>query len=198
MAKPYLIIFSMLIILGSSYNYLTAQTSKKTKSSIIQLTKRHTQRKTDVFKELTAQDRKNYLLIIDQRKIGKLHDTILYRGKCKVFNVPVKLSNISNDTLRYLSMSCSWDESFSIDNKNLNILVWGCDKNVPVDKLVLPHNSVVYNIPVLTDGTIESNKFRIGMNLLIVNKKNKRFTWDLILSDYKTKNLIWSNPVTVR
>jgi len=188
MAKPYLIIvFSML--LGSSYNFVAAQTSKITDPGIIQLTKRHTQPKPDVFKELTAQDRKNYLLTIDQSKIGKPHD--------KVFNVPVKLSNLSNDTLRYLSMTCSWEVFFSINNKKLNFSGWVCDSNFPIDKLVSPHKSVTYNIPVLTDGPIRDNKFRIGINLFIINRQSRNFIlYSAMRSfDFKTKNLIWSNEV---
>jgi len=191
----------MLFVIGSSYNFVTAQTSKKADSGIIKLLiKQHTQPKPDVFKELTVQDRKNYVLTIDQSKIGKPHDSVVYKlhhkRKCKVFNVPVKLSNLSNDTLRYLSMTCSWGDSFSIDNKNLSILGWVCESNFSIKKFIVPHKSMTYSVPVaVTNGDIRDDKFRVGMNLLIVDKKNKRFTWGLIPSDFKTKNLIWSNEV---
>ena len=57
---------------------------------------------------------------------------------------------------------------------------------------------MTYSVPVaVMNRDIRDDKFRIGMNLLIVTKKNMDFTWGLILSDYKTKNLIWSNEVVM-
>ncbi len=141
-------------------------------------------------------------MVIDQNKIGTPHDSIVYelgsKRKCKVFNVPVKLLNLSKDTLWYLSMTCSWGESFSIDNKDLSILSWPCESNFSIEKFILPHKSMTYSVPVaVMNRDIRDDKFRIGMNLLIVTKKNMDFTWGLILSDYKTKNLIWSNEVVM-
>lgn len=196
----------MLLVIASLYNFVAAQTSKKAESGIKQLKKQHTPNKTAFVTELTAQDRANYLLKIDQSKIGKPGDTVLYRRKYKVlykrkykvFNIPVKLLNLSNDTLRYLSVYCSWYDFFSIDNKKISILGWGCDSNIPIDKIVLPHKTGMYNIPVLTDGTIINDKFRIGMNLFIINKENRNYSLNYMEPGDRAKNLIWSNEVTLR
>jgi len=198
MKKPYpIIILTALLIIGSFSNFVLAGHFKKHIQNTSVQTRRQSQQKSTVH-QLTFQDRKKYLLKIDQQKIGWSHDTFYYRRKCKFFNVPVILSNLSNDTVRYLTMSCSWYDFFSINNKKLTISGWPCDSNFPKEKLHLPHKSVTYNIPViLMNGYVEADKFSVGMNLFIVDKENRDFILDIDISRHRTSNLIWSNEVKI-
>jgi len=58
--------------------------------------------------QLAIQQGRKYLLDIDQQKMGVPRDTDIYRFKGKFLNLPVEFSNLTNDTLRYLTMTCSW------------------------------------------------------------------------------------------
>lgn len=72
-------------------------------------------------KPLTASDRKNYVITIDQNKVWTLKYSLPknnYYGKVVLF-VPMKFTNNSNDTLKYMTMSCSWEEFYLTDRKEI-------------------------------------------------------------------------------
>jgi hypothetical protein len=196
--KIYFAAFVCILLIVFLFNYVVLGRAINEERSITVQLKEQIDPITNPFNKLTDQDRKKYLLAIDKRKISKLRDTVLYKLKGKYLNVPVLLYNLSNDTLRYLTMTCSWDDFFSFDNKKLLILGWPCDSNFPISKTLLPHKSIVYNIPIILTGNyLRREKFRISMGLFIVNKKSMNFINDLPISDRKTKNLIWSNEVSI-
>jgi hypothetical protein len=200
MKKPYPIkILFVLLIVGSLCSFVLARTFKEYKWNTTGQTKQPSQGKAGLVHKLTVQDRKRYLLKIDQQKIRKPRDTVFFiKTKRKFFNVPVILVNFSNDTLKYLTMSCSWEDFFSINDKKLTFWGWPCDSNFPKDKVLLPHKSATYNIPViLTNSYVKGDKFRIGMNLFIVDKRNERYIFDFSPNFDRTINLIWSNEVEV-
>jgi hypothetical protein len=153
------------------------------------------QQRTDYYK-LTVQDRKDFILSIDQRKIRTPHDTVINNKKYTLVYVPLRLSNRSKDTLKYIAMTCSWYDQYQINNNKLWIFNrGGCDSNFPIEKVVVPNKASILNIPIaLMQGSTKEERFRIGMNLFISRKKNQDFLFDSA-AKYQTANLIWSNEV---
>jgi predicted nucleic-acid-binding Zn-ribbon protein len=145
---------------------------------------------------LTNKDRALYKLQVDQNKILKARDTTLYQiGKCKFLNVPLKLYNNSNDTLKFMSMSCSWYEFYNTNSNKIAIPLWDCDKNIPDIIVVPPHSSFLRIIPLIYgENNIKVGAFfNLGMSLV----KNDPDIFDFDSSEYTSFNIIWSNGITI-
>jgi len=149
-------------------------------------------------KPLTATDRKNYVMTIDpiavfMTKYSLPKDNDYNKS---VLFVPVKFTNNSNDTLRYLTMTCSWEEFYTTDNHEVAIIPGrNCDTNFPKDLILRPHKSIKLTVPVVK--IHGGKKFRIGMILIKVDQKNDSFYLiekALSLSN-KDKYTIWSNLI---
>ena len=151
---------------------------------------------------LTAQDRKNYSLTIDQTKTWKRHTVTRHSKKFDFTLVPLTLTNHSNTILRYSVFSCSWYEIYRTNNPAVLVDTWNCDTNLPDVATILPHKSLVKNIPVLIDRNMKGHvlRFRLGIHL---NKILKGDTKIELIHNYsgqpdKYKNiLIWSNEVSM-
>lgn len=140
-----------------------------------------------------------FILSVDQTKVEVLHGP-LYDGAREYYvQVPVKLTNTSADTLRYLSMSCSWWDIYRTDNQKLNIFSPNiCFKNSPITCLVPPHQFVIRNFIVLVPKEMASVIFKIGMT---VQRKfdNNLLKEKILLSSITPadQHVIWSNYVLV-
>ena len=111
--------------------------------------------------------------------------------------VPTSLKNNSNDTLKFYSMSCSWQLFYLVDNKNLKIELVGCDKNIPIILTLNPGQIRTIEIKLLINQKIDKGteiKFRIGFNLLRKLDNQKMFDFKDVLNK---KNVIWSNMITM-
>lgn len=157
--------------------------------------------RTSKVKPLTALDRKNYVLTINQNKLAKLKYTPPngknnYYRKTVLF-VPVKLTNNSNDTLKYLSMTCSWEEFYLVDKREIaGIPIEECIKNIPCTIMLPPHKSFIIRIPVIK--IQRGKKFRIGMTLIKLFKETNLLDLFSIDRSSLSKNvnyIIWSNAV---
>ncbi|QEC78057.1 hypothetical protein [Mucilaginibacter ginsenosidivorax] len=107
-----------------------------------------------------------FILSVDQTKVDVLHGP-LYDGAREYYvQVPVKLTNTSDDTLRYLSMSCSWWDIYRTDHQKIKIFSPNsCYKNSPITCIVPPHQFVIRNIIVLVPKEMASVIFKIGMTV---------------------------------
>jgi len=154
------------------------------------------------FAPLTAVGRKNYILNIDAKEISKPIEIKRKNRPLRIScNVIVKLTNNSHDTLKYLTMSCSWDDNFRFDNYKFGMMGWNCDKNIPVTKIVPPHKTLPFIIPIICDSTvvISATRFRIGI-IIIKESINRQFIDFLPMDNDLTRfknNLIWSNEVEI-
>ena len=165
------------------------------------------------FEELSVSDRQNFIISVNQDAIKQAKDTVCYYDlklhRCVYTLVPVQLSNLSADTLKYVNMSCSWFDAFRTDKENIRLiptaLMMECWKNNPMVFQVPPHQQVTFNIPVyyLTDGLdskLFANKsFKIGMSLYKYSE-GKQLPADIYTLTHKAKtaNIIWSNEVVIR
>jgi len=161
-----------------------------------------------VYYALTQLDRKKYILSIDQRQVTR-RDTIitkerenstLYKEKVPFIPIHLKLTNNSSDTLRYMSMSCSWLDYYQFNIKGLNIWDEGCSKNIPRILTVLPHRSVIFYMPVMYEKNriVPNLHFKIGMSLQkYISRQQPDNAYTYLLRS-ETSNLIWSNEVSVK
>jgi hypothetical protein len=150
-------------------------------------------------KPLTALDRKNYVMTIDQITVSMTKYSLPkdnYYNKTVLF-VPVKLTNNSNDTLKYMTMTCSWEFFYMTDDEKIaKISLKSCDTNIPKALTIGPRKSIMVKVPVV--GKQRGKKFRIGMILIKVDKGNNSFDYpiDKVLSfRNRDKYTIWSNHI---
>jgi|GEM_PF-1100857 len=148
---------------------------------------------------LTKEDRKQYVFSIDQNAIKKAHDTTIFNNKELVINIPLKFTNYSNYTLKYLGMDCSWLDYFFTDNKSIEFVRQICFKNEPCVNTILPHHTIRITIPIVLKRNVKiiDRKFRIGMSLQKYIDHND--SWDFDPFKYflrvETSNMIWSNQI---
>jgi len=124
MKKPYLLLILMLVIVF----LVEAKSSRK--------------------QSLTNPDAKKYTLIIDPKSIGEPHDTVIFKKAYLVYYIPIKFSNNTNSPLNYITMTCSWDELFHLNNKHFKIPIRPCESNYPYTEILLPHKTSTFYLPI--------------------------------------------------
>lgn len=137
-------------------------------------------------------DTNNFKLTIDEARISKLKDTVFNREKCLIAHCPVTLVNNSDDTLKYLAMSASWWDLYSIDNPHFALAAdyWNVFKNGPKILVLPPHTSRTRMIPIITNKAYHrGEKLRIAMSV--------QSPGPLVNLEPKTINMIWSNEVII-
>ncbi|MCL9804885.1 DUF4352 domain-containing protein [Flavobacterium amniphilum] len=131
----------------------------------------------------------DYVLTVKKGKTIK-------RNKQLYLIVPVTLTNNSKDILNYLSMSCSWEDLYVVDHKNLTIEGSVCDKNIPTILTLAPGKKKTVALKLITgqvSGTAKK-EFKIGYNLIKSTKRQDLFQYSTLK---KKKNIIWSNTVSI-
>jgi hypothetical protein len=158
-----------------------------------------------VFPALTNDDRKNFILHIDQKQIRKptSDGTKEFPSNQLNFGFDLTLINNSHDTLKYLMNYISWSDIFKADNPYLHIYkaYVGNNPNPARVEILAPHNSRIFKIPINYNKTKmnSGSSFRIAMGIfkyttrVQLTKFNPSTTFNL--SD--TTNVIWSNKVAI-
>lgn len=133
----------------------------------------------------------DYKLVIAKGKVVK-------ENKQTFWIIPTTLTDNTKDSLKYFSMSCSWQNFYSVDNSNLEIEVTPCDKNVPTILTLAPSQSKTIEMRLLIRQKIDTSeiKFRIGFNLMKLSKTQKIYDFDF-KEEQKKKNVIWSNVISM-
>ncbi|MCS3733404.1 hypothetical protein [Mucilaginibacter dorajii] len=163
------------------------------------------------FPPLTKTDRDKYSISIDENKIAKLRDSIVYdlniskrsilKRKCLVTMCPVKLNNNSKDTLEYINMKCSWTDIYKPDNNKFSVVKMICYSNFPTTIKVFPDQSITIYVPIKTfDLKNRNTKIKIGMNLYKYwsNDQLHMFNPDELMLRPETNNMVWSNEILVK
>jgi hypothetical protein len=166
---------------------------------------------TAFFPSLTEKDKRKYTLSIDQSKIKQLKDTAIYEmdtlrdkgfKRKYLFTIcEMRINNNSDDTLKYISMSCSWLWLYRVNNVNFRVADQFCLKNVDEIRAVLPRRSSIVKIPVITDSKTDfPKKIKIGLSLQKFTGSDQFFNFfdprELMLRP-ETSNMIWSNEVMI-
>jgi hypothetical protein len=106
----------------------------------------------------------------------------------------VKLTNNTADTLKYLSMTCSYEEFYLLKSKTLRLAGYECDKNVPKTVTIPPHksDSVGLKFKVPGDGK-QPIKYKVGLMLV----KNEGDNLLKLLYHKPMKHItVWSDEVS--
>ena len=133
-----------------------------------------------------------------QAQIVNINDLVLTCNKISIFKnnrakIEIRLLNKSKDTLKYRSMSCSWQEFYSCNSGNINIAVNECDKNIPVILILNPNESRIVTLTMIAKKPIP-NYFKLGLKIGQIEKPQ------LFISNSKVENcqIIWSSTISTR
>jgi hypothetical protein len=155
-----------------------------------------------IYHPLTNKEKRGYTLKIDESAIKRPHDTVIFKKKCLVTYISLKFVNSLDDTLKYMSMDCSWLDCFFTNNSHIGFGKQLCYKNGPIVKSIAPHGSENIYIPIVVNKGLNfhNQKFRIGISLqkFIDRKQSTEFNLFTLLLRPETSNLIWSNEVEIR
>ena len=132
---------------------------------------------------------KDYTLTITKGKVVK-------ENKQTFWVTPTTLTNNTKDTLKYFSMSCSWQDFYSVDNSKLQVEGTLCDKNIPTILTLAPGQSRAVEIRLLISQTMDAStiNFKIGFNIMKVKSSANKFDFN---EQTKKKNVIWSNIISM-
>jgi hypothetical protein len=134
--------------------------------------------------------------------IAKIDSIKNQEGAATVF-VATQLKNFSKDTIKYVSMSCSWEDAYATDAEQLSVIWKECDKNFPLVITIPPSQSQERRLQLIGKEQLDKLKdlsFRIGLNLVLAPDSNKLFPKLSQLSNHLNdmKNVIWSNTLIIR
>jgi len=96
-------------------------------------------------------------------------------------------------------MSCSWQDPYTTDTKDLSISVNECDKNVPRLIKIPPHstqNTVIKLTTQKNSRQLTGLQFRIGFNLVTAKNYDEMFSKVSQLT--KLNNVIWSDTLKLK
>lgn len=132
---------------------------------------------------------KDYQLVIEKGKAVKIE-------KQTFWEIPTTLTNKTKDTLKYFSMSCSWQDFYSVDNKKLQVEPVACDKNFPITLTLAPNQSRKVIVRLLISQTMDASQinFKIGFNLMQIKSSTDKYDFK---EQIKMKNMVWSNVISM-
>jgi hypothetical protein len=153
---------------------------------------------------LTADDRKNYVVTIAQDQMKKpvsASNDPAFPTKIVYLDCVLKVTNNSNDTLKYLNKSCAWADILKTDNIKMRIWKNGCSSDGTIVSFVPPHKSTTYAITLVYNKTKMSanTPFKVGVGFFKFVNKQQLTTFDATKKFAETgeNNLIWSNTVVI-
>jgi hypothetical protein len=155
---------------------------------------------------LTDRDRKILTVTVDENKISNPIDSVydpmeLYSKKSNLIKVPVIVHNYGDDTLKYLSMTCSWNDYYHVDNKMFNVYYSVCEFNTPCYVTVPPHGIQSEILEIIYDEkNLKDRRFKVGVNINKDPLKHKPVTMFEFSSGFQLRNnnIVWSNEIELK
>jgi hypothetical protein len=87
-------------------------------------------------------------------------------AKMEEYFIVITLTNTQDTTVPIVTMTCSWEDSFTFDRDSLHLFYPGCDSNFPIWINILPHKSVKFFGKLRLKGKRHDHKdpyrFKIG------------------------------------
>lgn len=109
--------------------------------------------------------------------------------------IPVTLTNTTADTLKYATMTCSWQYSYTVDKPSVKIEEIPCDKNI-TNRIILPpyqNNTVPLRLYTINIPENQPLTFSIGHKMVLLDTlKSGKVIRDEM---HKTKP-VWTQPIT--
>lgn len=110
--------------------------------------------------------------------------------------IKTTLTNFSSDTVAYITMSCSWQEAYATDTKDLVVVINECVKNVH-ELIKIPPKSrrdtVLKLISQKSRRELKGLQFRVGFNFVSARNYDEMFSKASQLTEMK--NVIWSDTL---
>ncbi|MDP9080887.1 MAG: hypothetical protein M3O71_26000 [Bacteroidota bacterium] len=155
---------------------------------------------TQSYAPLTDIDRKNYVLSVDQQEISKPMEFDKGVASSRYGSAfTLKLTNNSNDTLKYIEMWCAWSDILKIDNVKVHLNGNYCSSDHAEMRFVAPHQTTTFLLRItLKKEAVSSNvPFKAGMYIYkYINKQQlKNFKPSDPALKSNTANLIWSDTM---
>lgn len=131
--------------------------------------------------------------ILDKRDVNKFkvdNPTIQIKqinNNQQKLTLEITLTNNSADTVKYRSMSCSWQEYYRTNSKYWGIEINPCFKNGLTIEKISPNSSITKTISLVKRKGYhgkEDTVFKLGLNYLPTESKIK-----------KRSEILWSNPI---
>lgn len=147
-------------------------------------------------------EKENCILSVDQSKVHFLYGPTYNSAKNCYLQVPVKLTNRSADTLKYIGMSCSWWDIYQTDNKDLRIFPTNvCFKNSSITFELAPYHETNANIVIMyPKKAIKAQSFKIGMLIhKVVDLKQKRNVQanEIAISASPVGYILWTDDILI-
>ena len=127
---------------------------------------------------------------------------IIYLDTTSTIHIATTLFNPTNDTLSFVTMTCSYEDLFLTDTSIFKVQSrYDCYSNYPTVTNIPPGEKLDHFImvkPTTKDTKIIENKLRIGMYLLTPKKENG---FDGIIKQYENRQsakVIWSNELDLK
>lgn len=132
--------------------------------------------------------------------------TAQYLGRSKewgmhVCDIKVTVKNNTADTIKYITMSCSWDDMFQADTSLFEVQgVFNCDRNVVECGYIMPFDTMsrLLIISPRYHRIVRQADVKVGFNYLPYNGPESLFDNQLHEVWRDKKNIFWSNPITYR
>lgn len=117
-----------------------------------------------------------------------------------VATIATTIKNNSSKTFMFLSMSCSWQDLYITDSKQLQVEKVDCLKDGPVLVKLAPHESQTKVVKLIPSKDIQPPhyiKLKIGFHLIKAKESNYKniLSKDSILKNY---NIIWSDSLELK
>jgi len=130
----------------------------------------------------------DYKFEIEKGKIVKEDDQTFWV-------IPTTFTNQTKDTLKYFSMSCSWQYFYSVDNEKLKIEQPLCDKDIYIILKLEPNQSKKAELRLLISQTKYASiiNFKIGFHLV----PDQVFMDNYDFQNQLNKKIIWSNEISM-
>jgi hypothetical protein len=123
--------------------------------------------------------------------------TVVKGSSQNIWTIPTTLTNLSDDTLKYFSVRCSWQDFYFVNNEKLFVLKSMCEKNNPIVLKLPPKKSTTVALKLLITPTLDTSfiRFKVGFDLIRANKPTSEFNIkDVLLRE----NVIWSNEIKIQ
>jgi hypothetical protein len=119
----------------------------------------------------------------------------------ELISIKTTLTNHMADTVKYVSMSCSWENAYTTDSRHFDVFGEACDRNFPTIAAIPPHGEekrILRLLPkkdAVRTGTV---KFRIGFNWITDEKFSFNALPELSHRLNKMENVLWSDTLELR
>jgi hypothetical protein len=120
-------------------------------------------------------------------------------GDVDLLQIKTVLSNTTTDTVTYVSMLCSWEDAYTIDNNDLTIFPSLCERNAPMLIKIHPGKTDERILNLTSKKKLDqlrNIKFRIGFNFVIAKDYKEMF--DKASELKEMKNVIWSDTLQLK